>query len=340
MYPIDAVLAVTYRCNAKCVMCDIWKDNPPDVLQPEDYRRLPSSLKFINVSGGEPFLRSDLPQIVRVVLERNPSAQVVISSNGFLPNRVEKQMAEIVKFYPQIGIGFSLDGMRETHARIRGIADGFDRLMESLQICQRLGVKNIRLAFTASRDNVADFRKVYELANELGVQFTCAVAQDSSHYFRREGNITVENEPLRAELNHIVASELRSNSPKRWLRAYFESGLYEFAAGETRLQRCRAGSSFFFLDSYGNLYPCNVLDTPMGNLQEQSFEEIWFGKDADKVREDVAGCPNGCWMVCTARTSIIENKATVTGWIAKNKVRAHAGKEIIPMIESAPVTSV
>ncbi|NUP88765.1 MAG: radical SAM protein [Candidatus Sumerlaeia bacterium] len=333
MYPIDVVLAVTYRCNARCVMCDIWKDYPPDVLRPEDYERLPTTLKYVNVSGGEPFLRPDLPEIIEVVLQRSPRAQVVISSNGFLPRRVHDQMARIVKFYPRIGIGFSVDGLSEMHHRIRGIAGGFERLMESLRICQDLGVKNIRIAFTASRDNVGDFRRVYELANEMGVQFTCAVAQDSSHYFKKQGNITVENEPLREELEYIVSSELRSSSPKRWMRAYFESGLYEFAAGQTRLQRCHAGSSFFFLDSYGNVYPCNVLDEPMGNIREQTFEEIWFGKDADRVRETVEGCPNGCWMICTARTSILESKSEVLAWVAKNKIRAHRGQTVVERID-------
>jgi radical SAM protein with 4Fe4S-binding SPASM domain len=334
MYPIDAVLAVTYRCNARCVMCDIWKDYPPDVLQPSDYDRLPTTLKYVNISGGEPFLRNDLPEIIRVVLRRSPQAQIVISTNGFLPNRVKNQMAEIVEFCPQIGIGFSVDGLDETHLKIRGIAGGFQKIMESIQICHDLGVTNMRLAFTASRDNIGDFRKVYELANEMGMEFTCGVAQDSSHYFRRQGNITVENEPLRQELEYIVSSELRSNSPKRWLRAYFESGLYDFAAGGSRLQRCSAGSSFFFMDSYGNIYPCNVLDEPMGNLREQTFEEIWFSKDADKTRDVVAGCPNGCWMVCTARTSMLENKGEVLGWIAKNKARAHARKTIVPAVQS------
>lgn len=334
MYPIDAVLAVTYRCNARCVMCDIWKYDPPDVMRPQDYARLPTTLKFINISGGEPFLRSDLHEIVRVVQERCPQGQIIISSNGFLPHRVQEQMGKIVTFCPQIGIGFSLDGLREMHLHIRGIHNGYERLMESLRTCRDLGVRNIRLAFTASRDNVGDFHRVYELANELGVEFTCGVAQDSSHYFRRQGNITVENEPLRQELERIVAGELRSASPKRWLRAYFESGLYDFAAGHSRLLRCRAGSSFFFLDSYGNVFPCNVLDEPMGNLLEQTFEEIWFSADAERVRGVVDGCPNGCWMICTARTAMIENKADVAAWIARNKVRAHRGLPIIERIET------
>ena len=56
------------------------------------------------------------------------------------------------------------------------------------------------------------------------------------------------------------------------------------------------------------------------------------------MRADVAGCPNGCWMICTARTSILENRAEVASWIAKNKLRAHRahrGQTVIERIEES-----
>jgi len=54
------------------------------------------------------------------------------------------------------------------------------------------------------------------------------------------------------------------------------------------------------------------------------------------VRDIVRGCPNGCWMICTARTSILENRTDVMRWIAKNKIRAHTGQTVVqPLEESA-----
>ena len=63
-HPRDAVIAVTHRCNAHCVMCNVWKSRRRDELQPEHMGKLPASLKTINLSGGEPFLRADLPEFV------------------------------------------------------------------------------------------------------------------------------------------------------------------------------------------------------------------------------------------------------------------------------------
>ncbi|RPJ42320.1 MAG: radical SAM protein, partial [Candidatus Latescibacterota bacterium] len=106
--PIDVVLATTYRCNARCIMCNIWKNPSENDLLPEEYRFLPTSLRYVNVSGGEPFLRDDIPEIVRVVKERAPSSEIIISSNCFLPDRVERSMREALKIDPTIGVGISI----------------------------------------------------------------------------------------------------------------------------------------------------------------------------------------------------------------------------------------
>ncbi len=65
--PTDAVIAVTYKCNSKCVMCDIWKKPACKEIEPRLYAKLPGSLKYINISGGEPFLRKNLPEVIAVL---------------------------------------------------------------------------------------------------------------------------------------------------------------------------------------------------------------------------------------------------------------------------------
>ena len=91
-FPIDCVLALTYRCNSRCTMCDIWKmENSPE-LPVLEFAKLPSSLRDINLSGGEPFLRQDLAEIVAVVAKACPQARFVISSNGFATELILEQM--------------------------------------------------------------------------------------------------------------------------------------------------------------------------------------------------------------------------------------------------------
>src|SRR5438093_9153719 len=88
--PRSAVVAVTMACQSRCTMCDIWQYGRGSELRPEDYSRLPASLREVNISGGEPFLRKDLPDIVRVIRARCPKARIVISTNALMPARIEQ----------------------------------------------------------------------------------------------------------------------------------------------------------------------------------------------------------------------------------------------------------
>src|SRR5690349_11887398 len=79
--PIDAVIAVTYKCNSKCIMCNIWKEQPQNELSSHDFLKLPKTLKDINITGGEPFLRKDLVDIAYNLTMLNPEVRLVFSSN-------------------------------------------------------------------------------------------------------------------------------------------------------------------------------------------------------------------------------------------------------------------
>ena len=91
--PIDAVVAVTYRCNSRCIMCNIWQIKNFPEINYEEYLKLPSSLRDINISGGEPFLREDLVDIVRVIKRACPKAKITISTNGLF---VRKQLKNLI----------------------------------------------------------------------------------------------------------------------------------------------------------------------------------------------------------------------------------------------------
>ena len=86
--PTDAIIAVTYKCNSKCVMCDILKKPVCEEIDVHSYTKLPSSLKYINVSGGEPFLRKNLPEVITVLNETCNNPRIGISTNGLLTERL------------------------------------------------------------------------------------------------------------------------------------------------------------------------------------------------------------------------------------------------------------
>lgn len=324
--PIDVVLATTYRCNARCIMCNIWKNPSENDLLPDEYRFLPPSTRFVNISGGEPFLRNDIPEIVKVVKERAPSSKIIISTNGFLPDRIEESMRETLKIDRDIGIGISIDGAGEMHDKVRGIPNGFNKCMDTVERLKRLGMTNLRLAFTVVDENVDDLPEVYRLSKEMGVEFSTAVAQNSSHYFMTEENLFNKIDKFRDRLGPLVEDLLRSARPKNWLRAFFAHGLYRYSVGAGRPFVCNAAQDFFFVAPNGDIFPCNVMERVLGNVREKSFDEIWNSDEADKIRDEVRACDLKCWMICTARSDMKKNAGHVVEWIAKKKLAAHTGR--------------
>ncbi len=321
-YPVDAVIGITYNCNSRCVMCDIWKMDPQEQLTADDYLKLPTTLKDVNISGGEPFLRKDIVQIVRNVRTRLPKARIVISSNGFSTKLIESRITEILKYVPNIRVGISIDGMQELHDEVRGIPNGFNKCMETVDMLKRVGVKDIRLAFTAMTVNVHDMANVYNLARSKGVQFTCAFAQSSDFYFGGKQNFeNPDPELLRKGFAHIIRQELKTMSPKRWARAFFADGLYKFAITKQQPLSSRPGTDFFYLDPNGIVYPSVVHPYKMGDWKAmKDFDELWNAAEAQTARGKVAKSKKQYWMICTARSAIRRHPLTVAKWLVKNKL--------------------
>lgn len=80
---LNGTVIVTYRCNARCTMCNRYKcpSKPEEEISIETLKKLPE-MYFTNITGGEPFIREDLPEIVRELYKK--SDRIVISTNGFL----------------------------------------------------------------------------------------------------------------------------------------------------------------------------------------------------------------------------------------------------------------
>ncbi len=323
-YPTDAIIAVTYRCDARCQMCNIWKIDPQEFLTVDDYAKVPSTLRDINISGGEAFMRKDLVDIVKTVHNKCGGPRIVVSTNGFREDQIITKMEDLRKHIPNIGIGVSLDGIGEIHNKIRGIPRAYDKSLGTLKALKEREFKNVRIGFTAMNDNVGEMEKVYDLAESLGFQFTTAVAQNSDIYFSTQENQGVQNGELADALGYVIKKELLSYHPKRWMRAYFEQGSLVFNEEGRRILKCSAGLDFFYLAPEGIVYPCLTVPSAMGDLKGHTFEEVWESDAADKVRKEIDGCEK-CWMICTARSALKRNMPQALSWIAVEKAKRHLG---------------
>lgn len=325
--PREATLAITYRCNSRCVMCNIWQCDSGEELGPEEYRKLPGTLRTINVTGGEPFLRKDIEEILTVLHKVSPKCRIVISSNGVLTDRILDAVSQIRKIHKRIGLGISIDGIGDMHDSIRGQKGTYSKALETVKGLKALGITDLRLGMTIMDQNSKQLLDVYRLSQSLGVEFTTTVAHNSAIYFQKSDNAPKVTEGLSRDIRELERRHLRSLAVKNWVRAYHLEGLVDSKVRSSGRRRCAAGQDFFFMNPAGDVYPCIVLDEPMGNIKDFStFRDLYEGKRAAEVRARAASCAKDCWMVCNIRTLFVSHPGAPILWILKNKPRAHVSR--------------
>ena len=324
--PKEVCIILTYRCNAKCNMCDVWHHptKAEEEISIEDIEKLPSGLRFINITGGEPFIRRDIEEIVKAV--HTKTERIVISTNGFFTDRIVR----LCEKYPDLGIRISTEGLQKTNDAIRKIPSGFDRTLRTLLTLRRMGVKDIGFGMTVQDMNCKDLLSLYELSDALGYEFATATLHNS-HYFHKLDNVIDDKEMVCNEFARLIKELLKSKSVKKWFRAYFNYGLMNYINGGKRFLKCEMGTEACFLDPSGDLLACNGMNmkVPMGNIREQTFDEIWNSENARNVRDKVKACKKECWMVGSAAPAIKKNLYKPALWVFKNKLRVLMNKEPI-----------
>jgi len=309
-----ASIIVTYRCNAKCHMCNTWKfpSKKEEEIGVEVYEKLPF-MRTVNVTGGEPFLRDDLEDVINVL--RRKTNRLVISSNGFFTDRI----LSLFRKRKDIGIRISIEGLPKANDELRGIKDGFDRGIRTLIELYHMGVKDIGFGITISDRNAKDMIELYRLSKMMGLEFATA-AIHNSYYFHKFDNKFEHPEVAIEELKKLINELLKSQRIKDWFRAYFNYGLINYIKGNPRLLPCEMGHDSFFLDPTGEIFPCNVMEESMGNLKEKSFEKIWNGEKAKEIRQKVKNCSNNCWMIGSVSQQMKKYIWKVLYWIIQHKI--------------------
>ena len=150
----------------RCQMCNIWQypTDKREELKASDLKSLPR-LKFINLTGGEPFIREDLPEIVEECFRHTD--RIVISTSGWYEDRV----IALAERFPNIGIRISIEGLSRKNDELRGREGGFDKGLRTLLKLKDMGVKDIGFGCTVSNNNSEDMLALYQLSKSLGLEF-------------------------------------------------------------------------------------------------------------------------------------------------------------------------
>lgn len=315
---LNGTVIVTYRCNARCNMCNRYKapSRADEEISIDTIKKLPP-MYFTNITGGEPFIRTDLKEIVRELYKK--SDRIVISTNGYFTDRI----LDLCKEFPNIGIRISIEGLEDTNDKIRGLKDGFKKGYETLKLLRQMGMKDVGFGMTVQDLNAKDLVPLYDISNELGLEFATA-SLHNSFYFVEAKNIIKDRPMVAKNFELLINKLLKSKSPKKWMRAYFNHGLINYIYGQKRLLPCDMSFDTFFIDPYGDVMPCNGTKDKevMGNLNTQSWDELWNSEAADIVRKKVRSCSRNCWMIGSVSPAMHKYIWKPAIWVLWHKFRS------------------
>lgn len=145
----------------------------------------------------------------------------------------------------------------------------------------------------------------------------------NSFYFVETKNIIHDRPMVADNFEKLINKLLKSKSPKKWFRAYFNHGLINYIYGQPRLLPCDMSFDTFFIDPYGDVMPCNGTEAKevMGNLNIQTWNELWNSPEAEKIRMKVKHCNRQCWMIGSVSPAMHKYIWKPAWWVLKHKIK-------------------
>ncbi|MGB9590948.1 MAG: radical SAM protein [Candidatus Kryptoniota bacterium] len=315
-YPYMLTFVVTRRCNSRCIMCNLWQDKTSPILSLDQIEQLFSQndFSFIRVlvlTGGEPTLRPDLPEIFKIISTHCPNLELVqLATNGLNPSRILAHVQQMLRWVEtkhgslyRFDVQISLDGVGEAHDKIRGVPNAFHQAVETIDQLvalkkdfPRLGIRLSAIVVPQNFFNLGDLKR-FALERGLLVSFSPAVLS-GGYYSNLESkevlSFSIDQQVLVSKFFEHLA-QVEESSLK-----YYYKDMKNVLLGKPRQRRCMMGFYGFVLEHDGGIYPCvNCELQSWGNLIDISFDEIWFGPRAALFRREmVRECCQRCTSLC------------------------------------------
>jgi len=343
--PVKLTLALTYSCNSRCKTCHIWKiyrRNPgkcADELPGEGWKRLINeigkNIGWIEFTGGEPALRKDAVEVISYSFNNTPMFAGGLTTNAVSPERTLDVVEEVLEKIPKsklFNVGISLDGIPEIHDEIRGVAGNFDKAMwlfKKLEMLEKHGNLTVHFAHTLSKYNARRFKTFYRFLNESYnvpiEKITLTLEHNTQIYgatFKKttygkfENDVSETTKYLIKIFNQRKTYDNLFDRVKFAFYCFYLKKISDFVGNPCKqIIPCVAGKYSAYIDPYGDVYPCTQWNFKLGNVQNNSFREIWWSEKAKEARRHTSEgkCPN-CWTPCESQPSWFLDLGFLRGW--------------------------
>lgn len=324
--PMTLTYSVTAACQSRCKTCQIGEmfcQNPKRAevdLSLEEIEKIFSTMKpvyFFNMSGGEPFLRKDLPEIVALACKYLKPRVIHTPTNAILTDRIIENTEKIINIIREYDstvpftVKPSIDGVGAKHDEIRGVKGNFDCLLKTIDGLKKLEEKydnfHLELGTVISNFNIDDLDEIEDFVHSLGVEsYRNEVAECRTEFFNLNDPITPPADVYQRLIKDF-SQKVEANIYKKKKLARTTEAMrivyYDIAGRILKEKRqvipCYAGVSNVHINFDGGVWPCCVLgyDKQMGNLRDfdYKFDELWHSKEANAVRKYIkdknCACP-------------------------------------------------
>lgn len=320
---------VTSKCHAHCQHCWFWKERyleREEMTIDEIYQaslHMPD-IYFMMLTGGDPFLRDDLPEIAYIFYKNSKVRRLDIPSNGMYTHKIKKDTEEILKRCPNLflTVDISLDGIYENHDRIRGVEGLFEKAIDSYWILQDLRNRYKRLdtgiTTTVSNFNQTELEEIYRFVkNELKTEIWMPTLIRGKPRNPIAKNIDIS---YYEKANKMMEKDIE----KGFYKGYKGFALSSFISAKNALRRkiivktykekraqlhCYAGVLSGVVFDNGDVHPCELLNEKFGNLRNVNYDLgiLWTSQKAKEIREKIKVIGCFCTHECFLTTSIPAN---------------------------------
>jgi MoaA/NifB/PqqE/SkfB family radical SAM enzyme len=298
--PTKATIELTMRCNLYCQMCFRDKEQKEELILEELKNvidNFPSSINEIHLIGGEVFLRRDIFQILDY-LDRK-GYKVRLHSNGTLLD--DEKLKRLSGYKNLIGIGFSIDGTKELHNKIRGWSKAYDKTISSIKKSAKILPVSVNTVILD--ENFGQIEDIFKNIRDLGIK---EYRLEPEMFCTPEELQATNIEPLSANIKqggkyNYTAKELKELK-KRLDKLAKGSGVRvviaprvaeidadEFISGEVREKKNLFCKHLLVprIDSEGNLVFCHIIKKTFGNVLEKNLGELWSGEELKIFRRNL-----------------------------------------------------
>lgn len=323
LLPVNLTISVTYTCTSRCRTCDIWQKKVAD-LSVEEYRKIFRSIAgvpvWVTVSGGDQFVRSDLPELFAAIGEILRPRIVNLPMNGLLTKQIEAQLPGIVEATrgSNLILNFSMDDLGLRHDELRGAKGNWEKVLHAMRFARTLQRDaphvTVGIHTVISRFNVGRFPEIYRELKALAPDsYITEVAEERVELKTVGKAITPSPDEYDAVADFLVSEtrKARSKAPMGRLVEAFRLEYYRLCKdilrrGEQTIP-CYAGWASAQIAPDGYLWGCCVRAEPVGSLREAGYDfaRAWFSPEADRFRTSVAARECACPLANASYTNML-----------------------------------